>query len=76
MIDDNHTCEAKTTCKHKVARRLLQRYSEACNASAIEKETKQAVNWHADRGQMAVEFSRVKVTPKAPKDTPSLRQAA
>lgn len=74
VVDDAHTCEAKTTCKHKVARRLMQRYAEACSASAIEKETKQAVNWHAEKGHVAVEFPRIKVTPiEAPK--PSLGQA-
>lgn len=30
VVDDSHSCEARSkTCKHLVARRLLQRYSEA-----------------------------------------------
>lgn len=78
VVNDAHTCEAKTVCKHKVARRLMQRYAEACNASAIAKETKSAINWHAEKGHMAVEIPRVKVTPIAPMNAPksSLRQAA
>jgi len=28
VVDDQHTCEARSICKHKVARRLVQRYSE------------------------------------------------
>jgi len=32
IVDDVHTCESKKTCKHKVARRLVQRYSERLSA--------------------------------------------
>ena len=36
VVDDNHTCEAKTVCKHKVARRLMQRYTEALGVTQAE----------------------------------------
>lgn len=36
VVDDNHTCEAKTVCKHKVARRLMQRYTEALGVTHAE----------------------------------------
>lgn len=36
VIDGNHTCEARGTCKHKVARRLMQRYTEALGVTATE----------------------------------------
>lgn len=35
-VDDAHTCEAKTVCKHKVARRLMQRYTEALGVASAE----------------------------------------
>lgn len=35
-VDDSHTCEAKVTCKHKVARRLMQRYTEALGVASSE----------------------------------------
>lgn len=35
VIDDNHTCDAKSkTCKHHVARRLMQRYTEALDVAS------------------------------------------
>jgi hypothetical protein len=39
VIDDNHTCEAQSkTCKHHIARRLMQRYTEALGVVATEGE--------------------------------------
>jgi hypothetical protein len=38
VIDDTHTCEAQTVCKHKVARRLMQRYTEALGVTTAEGE--------------------------------------
>lgn len=32
VVDDQHTCEARTVCKHKIARRLMQRYHERLSA--------------------------------------------
>jgi hypothetical protein len=37
VIDDAHTCEAQSkTCKHHVARRLMQRYTEALGVTEAE----------------------------------------
>jgi hypothetical protein len=39
VIDDNHTCEAQSKiCKHLVARKLMQRYTEALGVVATEGE--------------------------------------
>lgn len=39
VIDDNHTCDAKSkTCKHLTARRLMMRYTEALGVVATEGE--------------------------------------
>ncbi len=39
VIDDTHTCDAKSkTCKHAVARRLMQRYTEALGVVSAEGE--------------------------------------
>lgn len=44
VIDDKHTCEAIENghkfCKHAVARRLMQRYTEALGVTAAEGENK------------------------------------
>lgn len=57
MIDDAHTYEARTTCKHKVARHLMQRYTEALGVT--EAEGKRVVDpapmgWSASGEQTAM----------------------
>lgn len=32
IIDENHTCESKKVCKHRIAARLIQRYQERLSA--------------------------------------------
>lgn len=63
VVDDAHTCEARTVCKHKIARRLMQRYTEACAASAVVCKRSRVQNWSASEGHKVRESARVTHTP-------------
>jgi cobalamin biosynthesis Mg chelatase CobN len=67
IVDDAHTCEATANghkaCKHLVARRLLQRYTEACAASAVVCERSRVQNWSVKEGHAVREFARVNHIP-------------
>lgn len=69
IIDASHACEATTYgnkhCKHLVAHRLMQRYTEACGASVAEKRTARVLNWSSREGYELRETSRVTLTPLA-----------
>jgi hypothetical protein len=66
-VDDAHTCEAMANghkfCKHLVARRLMQRYTEALGVAAVAVETQRVQNWSAKDGHQIVETKRASVIP-------------
>lgn len=66
VVDDSHACEATANgnrcCKHLVARRLMQRYTEALGVAAVEVETKRVQNWTAGEGATIVTHARATVT--------------
>lgn len=65
VVDDAHTCEATAKgnrcCKHLVARRLMQRYSEALAVTSVEVETKRVQNWTAKHGATIVTHTSAKI---------------
>lgn len=67
VVDDSHTCEATANgfkhCKHQVARRLMQRYSERLALSEIACETRRVQNWSSRDGHQIIEGKRYSVTP-------------
>ena len=67
VVDDAHTCEATANgckhCKHQVARRLMQRYTEACAASVVVCERQRVQNWDSKQGHTVRESARVTHTP-------------
>jgi hypothetical protein len=67
VVNDQHACEATANghkaCKHQVARRLLQRYTEACAASTVVCERSRVQNWSVKEGHTVREFARVNHTP-------------
>lgn len=71
VVNDQHTCEATAKgnryCKHLVARRLMQRYTEALGVAAVEVETKRVQNWSAKDGHQIVETKRASVAPALPR---------
>ena len=67
VVDDHHTCEATVNgskhCTHQVARRLVQRYTEACAASGVVCEHSRVQNWSTREGHTVCESERVTHTP-------------
>lgn len=67
VVDDAHACEATANgckhCKHQVARRLMQRYTEALGVAAVAVETKRVQNWQAGKGVEIVEKKTATVRP-------------
>ena len=67
VVDDHHTCEATEDgskhCRHRVARRLMQRYTEACAASGVVCERSRIQNWSTSEGHTVCESERVTHTP-------------
>ncbi len=60
VVDDAHTCEARGICKHKAARRLMIRYTEALGVAvaeaAIQRQAAQAAAPVAETKRAAVIF--------------------
>lgn len=85
VVDDAHTCDAKSkTCKHLVARRLMQRYTEALGLAVA--EGKRAAGnapmaWSATgeqtaRGWKVRDEERAQSPPHADRFTPEASAAA